>query len=620
MDSQGTYGKVKLGTHISRDEKVAIKVIEKANIHSERQVARIQREIRFLKLLHHPHIVKVFKVHETTDQIFIIMEYVEGGELFDYIVSHKRVKEKEGRGFFRMMLSALNYCHSNAVIHRDLKPENLLLDNDKTIKIIDFGFGNTFKPHGLLDTYCGSPFYAAPEMILGKPYVGPEVDMWSLGIILYALLCGHLPFDDENIKELYKKIAAGDFKCPIHLSVSAKHLIQRLVTVDPKKRATLEEAMNHAWVNEGHSGPPYSYIPERILIRDLKTLDDDIIYRLNAFGYTKEEILNAFSEQCQSKPHPIRATYYLLKEMLDREEKRLKQHRALIPKLNSSGSTKESMFPISDSTMENSLYSIPEKEKDDETATTNLSSAISKSSGSNVQSQSKQRRSSTPEDYIKMNMQRAHLPVKTSLTTNPMKPPSIVLSTKVSSTEDTKEGPSSAPSTFNNQFNSSPSPTPKPELPSSPPTEKQRRFSLISLTTTVVKRRSSTTPTPTLTSPSTTAQKVNLDVSPESSLKPSTEIARTMSPWFLNVSTTSSKPPAVIMDELKRVLKEMEIDFVHESGFVVECTAKEQGLTFEIEICKVPRLQMHGIQFKRISGGIWAYKKTCNKMLQFVNL
>ncbi|KAI9366096.1 kinase-like domain-containing protein [Zopfochytrium polystomum] len=214
---QGTYGKVKLGVNITNGEKVAIKVIEKGQIQSQKQVARLQREIRFLKLLHHPHIVKVHDVIETSEFIYIVMEYAAGGELFDYIVAHKRVKEKEARSFFRMVLSAVDYCHKNAVIHRDLKPENLLLDESKRIKIIDFGFGNNYTLDGLLDTFCGSPFYAAPEMILGKKYEGPEVDMWSLGVILFALLCGHLPFDDDNMRELYKKIASGSYACPDYL-------------------------------------------------------------------------------------------------------------------------------------------------------------------------------------------------------------------------------------------------------------------------------------------------------------------------------------------------------------------------------------------------------------------
>lgn len=323
---KGTYGKVRLGIHNSTGEKVAIKIIEKAHIQSPKQVARLQREIRFLKLLHHPHIVKVYEVIETNEFIYIIMECAVGGELFDYIVANKRVKEKEARSFFRMVLSAVDYCHQNSIIHRDLKPENLLLDDKKTIKIIDFGFGNNFKLNSLLDTYCGSPFYAAPEMILGKKYEGPEIDCWSLGVILFALLCGHLPFDDDNMKELYRKIAAGTYKCPDYLMPSARHLISRLITVDPKRRATLREAFMHPWVNEGYTGPPPNYVPQRPIITHPSQLSSDIVNRLLIFGHTIQDITNAFGPQeDQRKPDPIRATYFLLMEMLAREENKQRE-------------------------------------------------------------------------------------------------------------------------------------------------------------------------------------------------------------------------------------------------------------------------------------------------------
>jgi serine/threonine protein kinase len=325
---QGTYGKVKLGIHMKTNEKVAVKIIEKSQLQSQKQIARLQREIRFLKLLYHPHIVKVYDVIETTECIYIVMEYAVGGELFDYIVAHKRVKEKEARAFFRMVLSAVDYCHKNSVIHRDLKPENLLLDETKSIKIIDFGFGNTYIENGYLDTFCGSPFYAAPEMILGKKYEGPEVDMWSLGVILFALLCGHLPFDDANMKELYKKIASGTYTVPDYLMPDARHLISRLITVDPHKRATLDEVMHHRWVNEGYSHPPSNYMPIRPVIRDEKLLDQDIIKRLSHFGYKREDVIKAFVEADPSRPHPIRSTYWLLYEMLQREERKARERKA----------------------------------------------------------------------------------------------------------------------------------------------------------------------------------------------------------------------------------------------------------------------------------------------------
>ncbi|KAI9136262.1 kinase-like domain-containing protein, partial [Paraphysoderma sedebokerense] len=247
---QGTFGKVKLAEHIAtKQQVVAIKIIEKANIKTEKQRNSVKREIRLLRLLNHPSIVRVYDAIETQDQVMIVMEFANGGELFDYIVKHGLVKEKEARVFFRQIISAIDYCHQNSIIHRDLKPENLLLDQDKNIKIIDFGFVNTYRRDGLLDTYCGSPFYAAPEMIKGIKYIGPEVDIWSLGVILFALLSGRLPFDATTMPKLYEKIAAGDYRCPSHFSSEACHLIGRMLTVDPRKRATLAEIRQHAWVN-----------------------------------------------------------------------------------------------------------------------------------------------------------------------------------------------------------------------------------------------------------------------------------------------------------------------------------------------------------------------------------
>lgn len=210
-----------------------------------------------------------------------------------------------------------------------MKPENLLLDETKSIKIIDFGFGNTFIENGYLDTFCGSPFYAAPEMILGKKYEGPEVDMWSLGVILFALLCGHLPFDDANMKELYKKIASGTYTIPDYLMPDARHLISRLITVDPHKRATLAEVLQHRWVNDGYTHPPCNYMNIRPVIREERYLDQDIIKRLSHFGYKKEDVVKAFTEANPEKPHPIRSTYWLLYEMLQREEKKAREKRAL---------------------------------------------------------------------------------------------------------------------------------------------------------------------------------------------------------------------------------------------------------------------------------------------------
>ncbi|KAI8807921.1 kinase-like domain-containing protein [Cladochytrium replicatum] len=242
---QGTFGKVKLAEHIHTREKVAVKIIEKANVKTAKQRNSVQREVRLMRLLHHPHIVEVMDILENDTHIFMIMEYAQGGELFDYIVNRGKLSEKESRHFFRQILSAVGYCHSNSVIHRDLKPENLLLTQDNNIKIIDFGFGNTFHRDKTLDTYCGSPFYAAPEMIKGVRYMGPEVDIWSLGVILYALLEGKLPFDANSMTELYERISKGVYDTPPGFSQGAAHLISRMLTVDSNARAKLEEVLFH---------------------------------------------------------------------------------------------------------------------------------------------------------------------------------------------------------------------------------------------------------------------------------------------------------------------------------------------------------------------------------------
>jgi len=218
---KGTFGKVKLGVHNLTGEKVAVKILEKDKIQDVNDVERVAREIHILKLIRHPNIIQLYEIIETPKQLYLIMEYAQGGEVFDYIVDHHRVKEPEACSFFHQIIDGVEYLHKLNIVHRDLKPENLLLTKDKVIKIVDFGLSNTYKPGETLKTACGSPCYAAPEMIQGKRYHGSHVDIWSCGVILYALVCGYLPFEDPNTNNLYKKIISGEFKMPKFLSADA---------------------------------------------------------------------------------------------------------------------------------------------------------------------------------------------------------------------------------------------------------------------------------------------------------------------------------------------------------------------------------------------------------------
>ena len=200
---KGTFGEVMVGTHSLTGEKVAIKVLEKDKIVDVHDVERVAREIHILKIVRHPTIVQLYEIIETDKELYLIMEYARGGELFEYIVNRKRVREKDAAKFLHQILSGVEYLHNLGICHRDLKPENLLMDDFNNIKIVDFGLSNTFKDGVALTTACGSPCYAAPEMVAGQKYNGVKADMWSVGVIIYAMVCGFLPFEDPKTNKLY---------------------------------------------------------------------------------------------------------------------------------------------------------------------------------------------------------------------------------------------------------------------------------------------------------------------------------------------------------------------------------------------------------------------------------
>lgn len=251
----GGFAKVKLGRHILTGEKVAIKIINKRELGDD--LPRVKLEIEALKSLSHQHICRLYHVIETSTQIFMVLEYCIGGELFDYIIAKDRLSEEETRVFFRQIVSAMAYVHSQGYAHRDLKPENLLIDEDHNLKLIDFGL--CAKPKGGLSyelmTCCGSPAYAAPELIQGKAYIGSEADVWSMGVLLFALLCGYLPFDDENCVVLYRKITRGHYDNPRWLSPGSVLLLNQMMQVDPKRRLTVRQLLNHPWVLKDYNSP-----------------------------------------------------------------------------------------------------------------------------------------------------------------------------------------------------------------------------------------------------------------------------------------------------------------------------------------------------------------------------
>ncbi|CAO3568371.1 unnamed protein product [Mortierella alpina] len=245
---QGNFGKVLLAENDLTGEKVAVKILEKASFKSEQQRLHATREARLMATLRHPNIVDVKTVMEDDYRILIVMENLTGGELFDYISNKGSLDEREARRIFQQIVLAIHYCHENNVVHRDLKPENILLDSDRNVRVADFGFGNNWHKDRHLTTYCGSPFYAAPEMVSGTPYIGPETDVWSLGVILYVLVCGRLPFDASDLPALFAQIKRGNYQKPREGSIDVCSLIHRMLTVDPKRRATLTDVLRSRWM------------------------------------------------------------------------------------------------------------------------------------------------------------------------------------------------------------------------------------------------------------------------------------------------------------------------------------------------------------------------------------
>ena len=305
---KGTFGKVKLGIHTLTGEKVAVKILEKDKIKDSSDVERVSREIKILKQVSNPNIVKLYEIIETQKQLYLIMEYASGGELFDYIVSRTRLKEQQACLFLQQILSGVEYLQLIRVVHRDLKPENLLLDSRNSIKIVDFGLSNLYKQDEMLKTACGSPCYAAPEMIAGKRYNGAQVDIWSCGVILFAMVNGYLPFEDPNTSNLYKKIIAGDFKCGAWVSPDATDLLKNVLNTNPESRYTIDKIRAHKWFQK------YCSKSKEGIVFETSKINESVLKQVENLGLnidmTRESVL-------KNKHNKFSSTYYLLMKKLE---------------------------------------------------------------------------------------------------------------------------------------------------------------------------------------------------------------------------------------------------------------------------------------------------------------
>ncbi|XP_047084446.1 CBL-interacting protein kinase 24-like [Lolium rigidum] len=295
---QGAFAKVKFAVDTDTGAPVAMKVLDKATVLDHHRLQQIRKEISIMKIVRHPNIVRLNEVLAGQTKIYIILELMTGGELFDKIARQGKLRENEARKYFQQLIDAIDYCHSKGVYHRDLKPENLLLDSRGNLKVSDFGLSTLSQNGvGLLHTTCGTPNYIAPEVLSNDGYDGSAADIWSCGVILYVLMAGCLPFEESDLATLYDKITAAHFSCPDWFSPGAKSLIQRILDPNPNTRMTIEEIRADTWFKKNYVALRRGE-DENVSLDDVQAVFDNIEDKYVSEQVTHKDggplIMNAF--------------------------------------------------------------------------------------------------------------------------------------------------------------------------------------------------------------------------------------------------------------------------------------------------------------------------------------
>ncbi|XP_070712326.1 serine/threonine-protein kinase MARK1 [Pempheris klunzingeri] len=680
---KGNFAKVKLARHTLTGREVAIKIIDKTQMNPT-SLQKLFREVSVMKILNHPNIVKLFEVIETEKTLYLVMEYASGGEVFDYLVAHGRMKEKEARAKFRQIVSAVEYCHQKRIVHRDLKAENLLLDADMNIKIADFGFSNEFTLGSKLDTFCGSPPYAAPELFQGKKYDGPEVDVWSLGVILYTLVSGSLPFDGQNLKELRERVLRGKYRIPFYMSTDCENLLKKLLVLNPGKRGSLQQIMKDRWMNVGYENQELkSYSEPEQDFSDLKRIE-----LMETMGFSQEEVTKALEGQ---KYNEVTAVYLLLgRKPAEFEGSESLSSNNLLqrsrPTSDINGSSQSPAHSRSTSTNQKQRRfsdhvapSIPppvsytkrchansvESDRKEEPASpmgasdrrrsATASGSITRRNTYVSERTSAERHpaavhngkdsslpevpaaspspspgataSSTRPRHVKSMSASGH-PMKSCLPpiddnaeyqSSPQQPPSspsaFSVTSSSSATSDRSRFPrgSSSRSTFHGAQLRDRRPATYNGPPASPSLSQHAAASLAS------PRRGTST---------SLIGKITSKFARRSLSGEGKEEGRDSKPRSLrftwSMKTTSSMDPGDMMKEIRRVLDANNCDYEQRERYLLFCVHGDARLDslvqWEMEVCKLPRLSLNGVRFKRISGTSIAFKNIASKVANELRL